>query len=81
MTGNRAVPKLAVLPAHDKMTVEQALGLCMNEARAGELKDVVILSLTATGDVRVRSSHQSRQQANWLIDQAKMHVLKNTLEE
>lgn len=73
--GNRAVPKLTVLPARDDMTVEEALGQVINECNAGEISGVVIIAVTKEDKIRIRSSKMSRMAANWLIDHAKRHAL------
>jgi len=69
------------LAAHENMTPEQALTLCVREAQRGEVKDVLIISTTAEDRVCVRSSSMNRGEGNWLIDQAKLHTLTSDLEE
>ncbi len=66
---------LSVLPAHENMTVEEALSMALNENRAGETTDVLILSYTNDGVLRIRSSNMSRAEANWMLDQAKQDTL------
>jgi hypothetical protein len=60
------------LNAHDKMTPDQALAFCARE----KWKDVLIVGFQPDIDgVVIRSSNMSREFANWLIDQSKIHCL------
>lgn len=63
--------KISQLPAHERMTVEEALTLCARQH--ADFSDVMILAYS-DNELVVRSSHMSRRDANWMIDAAKRHV-------
>ena len=68
---------LSVLPGHDRMTPREAASLTLNEIRADEIDDVLIISYTKAGTLRMRSSAMTRAEANWMLDQAKIEALKH----
>jgi hypothetical protein len=62
---------VARLPASDHMTVEQALDYTKKDG----LTEVLIIGHDADGDLIIRSSHLSRKDALWLLEQGKLHTL------
>ena len=66
---------LSVLPGHENMTPREVASLTLNEIRADEIDDVLIISYTKTGTLRMRSSAMTRAEANWMLDQAKVEAL------
>ncbi len=71
--------ELYELGANENMSVEEALTLCLREAQHGDIDDVLIICSSDDG-TRIRSSRISRANANWLIDQAKLHTLTRDLQ-
>lgn len=68
--------ELGVLPVqHENMTTEDALGLTLNEARAGGIKDVVIIARGPEERLVVRSSAMTLEQGNWLLDHGKRYLI------
>lgn len=67
------------LGAHENMTVEEALTLCLREAQDSDEDeddiDTIIISYYPDGDLRIRSSHMTNETANWILDKAKIHVM------
>jgi hypothetical protein len=58
-------------PAHPNMTVDQAL----ESARLRGLSSVLIVGYDPEGNLVVRSSHMSRNEALWLAVKAQQHAL------
>ena len=63
--------KIIELGPHDKMNVEQTLGAA---ERIG-FESIIIIGYDEVNDFRVLSSHMVREQALWLIEHAKLHVM------
>lgn len=61
---------VVALPATSTMTVEQALA----SARQLEMQHCLIVGYDQQGDLAVRSSRMSRQDALWLMEQLKHHI-------
>lgn len=59
------------LPATSTMTVEQALA----SAHQLDLEHCLVVGYDRAGDLAIRSSRMSRQDALWLMDQLKHHIL------
>lgn len=64
--------KVAFLPASVTMTPEQAL----DSAKHLELKDVLVIGYDADGDLLIRSSRMIRRDALWMLEAAKIQVMK-----
>jgi hypothetical protein len=60
------------LPATVTFTVEQALKSALQSA---DLKCVAIVGEDSEGNLFVRSSRMTREEANWLYDRAKLYTL------
>lgn len=68
--------KLIELGPHSKMTPHEALAFCQRE----EWSHVLIIGFHATGEgsLIMRSSHVSREFANWILDHAKLKIMDIT---
>lgn len=60
--------------AHERMSVDECLEFCRRNA--AEYQDVIVIGYNHDNDLVVRSSHMSRECANFMLDFAKMHALK-----
>lgn len=58
-------------PPHPNMTVDQAL----ESARLRGLADVLVVGYDREGNLVVRSSHMTRNEALWLAVKAQQHAL------
>lgn len=64
--------KVIHLGPHDNMTPEQALAVAAREP----WDDVMIIGFFKDdGEVCIRSSHMTREFANWIIDHAKLQIM------
>lgn len=64
--------EISYLPVSENYTVEQALSSAM---QADMLEDVLIIGWLEDGSLYVRSSHMSRKDALWLVEQARIRTL------
>lgn len=60
------------LGAHDNMSPAECLDYV--HRRAADYQDVLVIGYDEEGSLLINSSHLSKEQANWLIDAAKMHI-------
>ena len=63
------------LPPSTTMSVRQALDFVSGEHEDKPYESVLIILEDEDGDLIIRSSELKRNQANWLVDMAKLHVL------
>jgi L-ascorbate metabolism protein UlaG (beta-lactamase superfamily) len=68
--------KIAFLPASSTMTAEQAL----DSMKHLEPKDVVVIAYDEDGDLLIRSSRLVRRDALWMLEVAKIHIMKEVYE-
>lgn len=64
--------ELIELPAHERMTPEQCLAVC---AREPWERVIVVGYQEGRGDVVLRSSGMTREQALWIVEWARRHAL------
>jgi hypothetical protein len=57
--------KIFLLNPHNRMTAAEALQHCTMDA--GNFQDVMIIGIDADGDLIVRSSKITREQAAWIL--------------
>ena len=67
--------KVTELPASTTMTPRQALLSALGFADNDNLTEVLIVGYDSDGDLVVRSSRMNRQDALWLTEMLKQHVL------
>lgn len=63
--------KVSMLGAHSKMTVEEALSYCQKE----KLRDVLIIAYDKDGQLVIRSSALTKEQALFLSVKAQEHAM------
>ena len=66
---------ISEMPASCTFTPKQALLSALGFAENDNLKEVIIVGYDSDGDLIVRSSRMNRQDALWLTEMLKQHVL------
>ena len=63
-----------IFPPKDEMTVSEVMAHCSNEAATGLMEEVMVIALTADGQLIMRTSDMDRKTASWLCDMAKLNA-------
>jgi len=71
------VAEIIELGAHERMTVDEALGITMREKPT----EVLIIFFDAEDDFGLRTSNMSRKDALWLIELARQEILNGGIDE